>query len=128
MLALARQIVNGEEEDSESVEQVFAQARDAEASAEEFLVDDGWKGVEAEPEAVEVNGNGAAIEPVNGNGHREEAAEAQQSLFSWAEFLAGEPAEKQGRNGKPKPSSLSLFEWALNAEQEREKEPAGAGR
>ena len=35
MLALARQIVSGEEADadSESVEQVFAQARDAEASA-----------------------------------------------------------------------------------------------
>ena len=45
MLALARQIVSGDETggDSESVEQVFAQARDAEASAEEFLVDDGWK-------------------------------------------------------------------------------------
>ena len=39
-------------------EEVFAQARDAEASAEEYLVDDGWKLVEVEPEAVEVNGNG----------------------------------------------------------------------
>ena len=38
MLALARQIVSGEESDyGESVEQVFAQARDAEASADEFL-------------------------------------------------------------------------------------------
>ncbi len=138
MLALARQIVSGEKTDAdgESVEQVFAQARDAEASAEEFLVDDGWKPVEteAEPVVVEVhaNGNGHAVEPVevgsNGNGHSDVPAEGQQALFSWAEFLAGEPAQPQGRNGKSKPSSLSLFEWALNSEQEREKEPAGAGR
>ena len=51
----------------------------------------------------------------------------QHSLFSCAEFLAVEPAQPQGRNGKPKPSSLSLFEWALNTEQEREKEMVGAG-
>ena len=50
MLALARQIVSGEGTDAagESVEAVFAQARDAEASAEEFLVDDGWKAVEVD--------------------------------------------------------------------------------
>ena len=34
----------------------------------------------------------------------------------------------RGRNGKAKPSSPSLFEWALSAELEREKEPLGAGR
>ena len=33
-----------------------------------------------------------------GNGHREKPAEGQQSLFSWAGFLTGEPAEKPGRN------------------------------
>ena len=43
MMALARKIVSGDEEDGETVEEVFAQARDAEASAEELLVDDGWK-------------------------------------------------------------------------------------
>ena len=57
MLALARKIVIGDEED-ETLEEVFAQARDAEAASEEFLVDDGWKVVEVEPEAVAVNGNG----------------------------------------------------------------------
>ena len=139
MLALARQIVSGEETDAdgESVEAVFAQARDAEATSEEFLVDDGWKAAEAEPEPVvelgpelvEVHGNGPVVEPVavdgNGNGH--EPAEGQQSLFSWAEFLAEEPAQPQGRGGKPKPASTFLFEWALTAEQEREKELVGAG-
>ena len=36
MLALARKIVNGDTDDAESVEAVFAQARDAEATAEEL--------------------------------------------------------------------------------------------
>ena len=141
MLALARQIVSGEETDadSESVEQVFAQARDAEASAEEFLVDDGWQAAEAEPEPVVVevqvngsNSNGHVVDPVvvstNGNGHQEEAPEPQQSLFSWAEFMAGEPVKPRGRSRKPQPATLSMFEWALEMEQEREEEPVGAGR
>ena len=122
----------------------FAQARDAEVSAEELLVDDDWK-------AVQVNGNGAngnghhadAIGPTvelvlgnghhangngvsgNGNGHNDEAPEAQQSLFSWAEFMAEEPVKPKGRSRKPQPASTSLFEWAL--ELEREAEPVGAG-
>ena len=68
MMALARRVVSGDEEDeTETVEAVFAQARDAEASAEEYLVDDDWKLVEVEPETVESlprTGYG-----VNGNGH-----------------------------------------------------------
>ena len=154
-MALARKIVSGdeEEEDAETVEEVFAQARDAEASAEEYLVDDGWKPVEVEPEAAPVNGNGHhdgigptvelvvgngrhangnghAPAPVNGNGngHDDEAPEPQQSLFSWAEFMAEEPVKPRGRGRKPQPATLSMFEWALTVEQEREEEPVGAGR
>ena len=154
MLALARQIVGGDETDAdgETVEDLFARARDAEASAEEFLVDEAWKAVETAPELepvateVHVNGNGhddtlgqteelvldsghhANGLPSTGNGHHAEPAEGQQSLFSWAEFLAEEPAQPRGRNGKPKTASTSLFQWALDKEQEREKEPVGAGR
>ena len=164
MMALARQVVSGDaQEDAETLEAVFAQARDAEASAEEFLVDDGWQAVEITPERepltaeVHVNGNGnghhhaleTTVELVlgsdhhangngnghhslsstgNGNGHHAEPAEGQQSLFSWAEFLAEEPTRPRGRNGKPKTASASLFQWALNQEQEREKDPVGAGR
>ena len=36
MLALARKIVNGDEDEAETVESVFAQARDSEATAEEY--------------------------------------------------------------------------------------------
>ena len=125
MMALARRVVSGDEEDDdETVEEVFAQARDAEAAGEELLVDDGWKAVESlpraghgvEPEAIAVNGNGT-------NGHHYEAEEPQQSLFSWAEFMA-EPVNPKRRNGKPQPASMSMFEWAM----EQERETVGAGR
>ena len=150
MMALARKIVSGDEEEDETVEAVFAQARDAEAASEEFLVDDGWKVVEVEPEAVEVNGNGhhadgigPTVELVLGNGrhangnghaavpvngHHDEAPEPQQSLFSWAEFMAEEPVKPKGRGRKAQPASTSLFDWALTLEQEREEETVGAGR
>ena len=153
MMALARKIVSCDEEDeAETMEEVFAQARNAESEAEELLVDDGWKAVEVEPETVEVNGNGHhaigigptvelvpanaqhangnghAPAPVNGNGHHDEAPEPQQSLFSWAEFMAEEPVKPKGRSRKPQPAATSLFDWALSLEQEREAEPVGAGR
>ena len=155
MMALARQIVGGgEQEDTETLEAVFAQARDAEAAAEEYLVDGDWKVVEVEPDAAVVNGNGhrsngnghgdgieGTVELVlgnshhanangngaNGNGHHEEPAEGQQSLFSWAEFLSEEPVKPRGRNGKAKPAAASLFDWALEKEQEREADLVGAG-
>ena len=158
MMALARRIVSGDEEDeNETMEEVFAQARNAESEAEELLVDDGWKVVEIEPETISVNGNGHhanggdaigigptvelvpvnghtngngnghAPAPVNANGHHDEEPEAQQSLFSWAEFMAEEPV-KPKRNGKPRPATLSMFEWAMTLEEQREEEPVGAGR
>ena len=39
--------------------------------------------------------------------------EPQQSLFSWAEFMAEEPVKPKGRGGKTQTPSLSLFEWAV---------------
>ncbi len=147
MMALARKIVSGEEEEAETVEQAFAQARNAEGEAEELLVDDGWKPVEPEAEAVPVNENGHSanghgfdiigptVELVLGNdhhangnganGYQDEAEEPQQSLFSWAEFMA-EPVKAKGRKRKSLPTTLSMFEWAL--EQERETLPADVGR
>ena len=121
MMALARKIVNGEEQDdAETVEAVFAQARDAEAVAEELLVDEGWKAVEVEPTVVETHRNG--------NGHHDGAPETQQSLFSRAEFMAKEMVKPKARSRKPKGSSPSLFDWALSLEQEREEELVGGGR
>ena len=67
------------------------------------------------------HGNGHAAVPVNGNGHRDEASAPQQSLFSWAEFMAEEPVQAKGRSRKPQPATASLFEWALSLEPERER-------
>ena len=41
--------------------------------------------------------------------------------------MAEEPVKPNGRKGKPQPATLSMFEWALTVEQEREEEPVGAG-
>ena len=76
-----------------------------------------------------VLGNGHAAAPVNGNGngHHDETLEPHQTMFSWAEFMAEEPV-KPKRNRKPQPATLSMFEWAMTLEQQREEEPVGAGR
>ena len=157
MMALARRIVSGEEDQTETLEEVFAQARDAEATAEEYLVDEGWKPVEIDPEIIAVNCNGHAPAPVNGNGtnghnadgagptvelvldnghhpngngndHHDEASEPQQSLFSWAEFMTEEPVKPKRRKQKPQPATLSMFEWVFSLEEERKAEPVGTGR
>ena len=80
MLALARKIVAGEE-DGDSVEWVFAQAQQVVAEAEALLVDDGWRA--PEPVAAEAVSVGAGMDD-----GRDDAVEAQRTLFSWAEFMA----------------------------------------
>ena len=110
MLALARKIVAGEE-DADSVESVFEQARRVAADAEALLVDEGWHAPEAEPIAVTVATEVVAdsVEP-----------ERQRTLFSWAEFMAGEQDEPPTRQRRDEAPTLSLFEWALEQEQEAE--------
>ena len=117
MLALARKIVAGEE-DAGSVESVFEQARQVAAEAEALLVDAEWHPPEPEPVAVRV------VEVI---GNRDEPDEQKRSLFSWAEFLAGEPAETERPRGRRRHEAptLSLFEWALDREQEAELAAAG---
>ena len=114
MLALARQIVAGEE-DAGSVESVFAQAQQVAAEAEALLVDAEWAA--PEPVATEVVTVAASADTP-----RDDASEPQRSLFSWAEFLAGEPDEPERPRGRRRHEAptLSLFEWALDREQEGE--------
>ena len=85
MLALARKIVAGEE-DASSLESVFAQAQQVAAEAEALLVDEGWH--TPEPKPIPVGAMVAAEDAVDDRG-----TEPQQSLFSWAEFLADTPEE-----------------------------------
>ena len=165
MMALARQVVSGDaQEDTETLEAVFAQARDAEAAAEEFLVDDGWQAVETGRRSLsrwrwKSTSTGTASRPLhapgsggvgpgqrtprrkrhsllstgngtNGNGHHTNppkgSSPSSPGPSSWPTNRRG----PSGRNGKPKTASASLFQWALDKEQEeeREKEPVGAGR
>ena len=147
MMALARRIVSGEQDEGETVEEVFAQAQDAVSEAEELLVDEDWRPVEVDPQAVvvNVNGNGnghgsdvfgPAVELVPGhtpdgngaNSHNDEEPEPLKSLFSWAEFMDEEPTRPKGRRRRPQPASMSMFEWAFEQEREREAELACAGR
>ena len=60
-----------------------------------------------------------------GDGRQVENPEPRQSLHSWAEFLAEEPVKPKGRGRKPQPATLSMFEWAMDLEREREEEPVG---
>ena len=136
MLALARKIVNGEEGDlsadeagEETVEAAFAQARDAEAVGEELLVDEGWHTVEPEPVEVHRNGTAPSVEAVMANGHlpAEEPNEAEadgpeQAVLTWAELFAQVPPKRNGRRKPPQPASLSLFEWAVQVEEEQVRE------
>jgi hypothetical protein len=128
MLALARKIVAGEEETG-SVESVFEQARQVAAEAEALLVDEGWHAPEPEPVAVAVEPVAVGAEAVTvGAGAddiRGEAGEPRRTLFSWAEFMAGESPEEPKPQRRREAPTLSLFEWAL--EREQEGALAGAG-
>ena len=125
MLALARRIVNGDEDEAETVEQVFAAARHAESDAEEYLVDDGWQMPEPEPVVFDAGHSGTATEETEPSDPDDEA---QQTLFSWAEFMAEAPAERRSRSRKRPEPSVSLFSWALTMEREREADLVTASR
>ena len=119
MLALARKIIAGEE-DAGSVESVFAQAQQVAADAEALLVDDGWHA--PEPAIVEAEAVAVASDA---NERGDDAHEPQRSLFSWAEFMAEDVPEPKRPRRREAPTR-SLFEWAL--EQEQEGALAGAAR
>ena len=46
--------------------------------------------------------------------------EWQWPLFSWAGFVAEESVKPRAGRRKPQPATLSMFEWAVSKEQERE--------
>ena len=132
MMALARKIVSGEGDEAETVETVFANARDAESEAEQLLVDDDWKPVDVEPEAVEVNGNG---HHANGNGHRDAGG-----LGQTVELVPGDlHAPVNGNGHAPVPSNGNghgdevpeprqfTFSWAEFMAEEPVR-PKGRGR
>ena len=120
MMALARKLVSGETED-EPVEDIFRQAQQIAAQADQLLVDAEWERSEPEPAPVVILPTGsevgaAALVPCGG--HHSSAPTEQTTLFSWAEFLTepDEPPRRAGRRAAQ--TGPSLFDWALEREQE----------
>ena len=106
IMTLARQIVNETEfQSGDSLENIFARAREAEQEAERYLVDDEWHTTQAGPE-LEMEPDAAPKEP----------EPAQQSVFSWTEFMAEPVQTARRRRSRKGPEAPSLFQWA--AEQE----------
>ena len=119
MMALACKAVIGDGADeAETREEVFAQGRRGQRAGVP-----GGRPVEGNGHhaggigpTVELvldggqHGNGHEARPVNDNGHRDEAPEPQQTLFSWAEFMAEEPvkANGRGRKAQPEPCPCSI--------------------
>ena len=124
MLALARKLVNGNEDNAaDTVEAAFAHARTAESESEAYLVDDGWKATEVEIRGiVEIQPPIEIAQPGREATNGElDAADSQQALFSWAEFMAEPVAKRKGRPQDAQPT-LSLFEWAVAMGQTQEEE------
>ena len=74
------------------------------------MVDDEWRA----PEPVEADVVNVGADMDDG---RDDAGEPRRTLFSWAEFMAGEQGEPKRRRRDEAPM-LSLFEWALERERE----------
>ncbi len=121
MMALARKLVSGETDD-EPVEAIFQQAQQVAADAEALLVDDSWRPVEPTPEPLALP-VGATVDAESALAvipceHHTGDAPEQRDLFSWAEFLADEPQPTKQRGRRQAQPTASLFEWALEREQQ----------
>lgn len=68
------------------------------------------------------------VKPETATVNANEAPKPQQSMFSWAEFLAMKPVKQKRRSRKLRTATTSLFEWALRLEQQRENAMVIAGR
>ena len=120
MMALAGKLVSGDAED-EPAEDIFRQAQEIAAQAYQLLVDGDWDRSEPQPALLvalptEAEPVAAALVPCGG--HHSLTPTEQTTLFSWAEFLA-EPEERSSRGARRSgQSGPSLFNWALEREQE----------
>ncbi len=136
LLALARKLVSAEE-DADSVESVFEQAKHVAAEAEQLLVDGGWQRSEPEREPLFVSfptdrdaapvvelspcgGHHGAVQPQRASTFLDSigGADQEQTLFTWAEFMADEPEQPKRRGHKPQADAPSLFDWAVEREQD----------
>ena len=121
IMTLAKQIVNDEGfQTAESLERIFAVAREAERAGENYLVDPEWYATDGragdgtenpEPERAPEPEGAPEPEPPAG------PATPRTAIVSWAEFMA-EPAQPtRGRRKQPSRESPSLFDWAVEQEE-----------
>ena len=106
IMTLARQIVNETEfQSGDSLENIFARAREAEQEAERYLVDDEWHTVKDAADAED-----------------KPSKPAQKSTFSWRDFMA-QPLQPKGKHAKRnQPDGKSMFDWAEEHEADEENE------
>ncbi len=100
------------------------------AEADHLLVDRDWERVESAFARLVLpppsdGADVSVVELVPCGGHHASTEPRQfpdprraPTLFSWAEFLADQPDEPQPRGRNQRPSRPSLFDWALEREQE----------
>ena len=103
------------------VESVFAQAQRVATDGEALLVDHDQQRAELEPERLAVASPtdrrvASVVELVPCRGHHG-TPEAQQSLFTWAEFIARAPGLTKRLGRKAPSASRSQFDWELEQEQ-----------
>ena len=107
IMTLARQIINETElKAGDSLENIFARARESEQENEQYLVDDDW-GMDATGPEPEL---GPEPEPV-----QERPEPEQPNIFSWTEFMA-QPAETTRKRCRKEPEAPPLFQWAVEQE------------
>ena len=119
MLALARKLVNGNEDDAaDTVEFAFANARASETESEEYLVDDGWQAPEPETQSiVEVNTDTDAevveTSAVHTNGHDTSVVRPTEEFVPETDFVPGN-GNGHGPDGEAHTtdSQRTLFSWA----------------
>ena len=109
MMALARKLVSGETDDGE-VEDLFARAQQVAAEAEQLLVDAGWErshpGLVSPIAVLPSGGEETLVDLVPCATHHSQE-QLQQTLFSWAEFMAEEPEQPGSRKRSLRPAGPS---------------------
>ena len=149
IMTLAKQIMNNDDEDdTDSVEAIFAKTRDVEAEGDEYLVNHDWTQVQTDPGQQPEPETQLIAEPTptrpitpttpktsppkaeqpketketKDSPEREESRQAD--LFSWEQFMVQEPPSTSRRkSSKPAPAGASLFSWALDSQTETQTDP-----
>ena len=114
-MTLARRIFNQEEDDQESIEALFSQARQQQELDDEFLLDDptGDQDPQPQPEPPPEPRDrqpdpGPSIQPT------------RTTLLNWKEFI-DQPVST--RRNRPKRATQSLFEWAIETTTQEHPDP-----